>query len=1039
MEDSHLTTQTMRTRLMASSMISGVAVAAVSMTGAQAQTAAPAAPSGTTSVQELVVTGSRIPSKNLTSVSPVTTVNSQDVKLQGTTNTEDLINNLPQAFADFGQYESNGASGTATIDLRGIGNKRTLVLIDGKRIQPGDPIVAVPDINFIPPTLIDRVEVLTGGASAVYGSDAVAGVVNFILKKNYEGLQIDSTWSIGEHNNNSAQTRAANINGHNLVGFPLLNLPSGAVWTGQRFTTTITGGSNSADGKGNVEFYLAYTHIDPVLLGKYDWGSCGLTTNTSSAGQFCAGSSNDAPGRLDPQKLIVTNPVTGITTTSPGPNFPHSYTILPGAAASTGLLPRRTGADDYNFAPLNYLQRPDTRYNAGEFSHYEIAPWLDTYSSFMFMNDTSVAQIAPSGSFTGDRQFTVPCNDPLLTSAEVNTLCGAQAGNANAQATFNLGKRNVEGSPRSSSLEHTDYRFVIGAKGDLGSGWTYDVSAQYGRTSFSDIEGGYLSYTKEQNALDVVPGPGGVPTCASVINGTDKSCVPWNLWTPGGVTPAALKYLTAEGAFGGYVTDQVVTGAVTGDLGQYGAKSPWASDGVGISVGAEYQRDFLSTNVDAALQSGDLAGRGGTLLETEGSQTAKSIFGELRVPIVQDMPYFKELTLETGYRWTNYAHGGGNSTYKVGGDWQIVPDIRLRASYERAVRAPNVNELFTPQSANLVGGTDICAGPSPTYTAAQCYNTRGNANQGLSLAQFTSTVYGNIPQCISGQCGTTIGGNPNLKPEEATTYSFGGVFTPTFFRGFSLSVDYFNITVNQGITVLPLNLILTNCATTASPVTCALINRDANDNFALFGGLGAGGVIQTEVNASSIKTSGVDINATYHTSFSDLHLGDWGGLTFNFTGTYVHDLSTTFPGETYDCAGLFGITCGTPTPKWRHQMRVTWNSPWNLTLSAAWRFIDSSTLDINNSQPALKGSTFDLSPTDQRIPDFSYFDVSFEYKFHDRYTIRGGINNIFDRTPPLLDTNNFGISAPPFGNGNTYPQVYDPLGRVFFVGLTADF
>jgi outer membrane receptor protein involved in Fe transport len=309
----------------------------------------------------------------------------------------------------------------------------------------------------------------------------------------------------------------------------------------------------------------------------------------------------------------------------------------------------------------------------------------------------------------------------------------------------------------------------------------------------------------------------------------------------------------------------------------------------------------------------------------------------------------------------------------------------------------------------------------------------------MSLATFTSTVYGNIPQCISGQCGTTLGGNPNLKPEEASTYSFGGVFTPTFFRGFSVSVDYFNIVVNKGITVLPLNLILTSCALTNNPTTCALINRDANDNFALFGGLGAGGVIQTEVNASSIKTTGVDVNATYRTNFSDWHLGDMGGLTFNFTGTYVNELVTTFPGQTYDCAGLYGITCGTPTPKWRHQLRVSWNTPWNLTLSAAWRYISPTSLDINTSQPALQGTAIDPVQTDAHIPAFSYFDLSFQYKFRNRYTVRGGVNNVFDRTPPLLDTNNFGISGPPFGNANTFPQVYDPLGRVFFIGLTADF
>ena len=496
-----MTTPTMRTRLLASSMISGAALAAVSVTGASAQ-AVEAAPAASTSVQELVVTGSRIPQKNLTSVSPVTTINNQTVKLQGTTNVEDLINNLPQAFADFGQFESNGASGTATIDLRGLGDIRTLVLVDGKRLQPGDPSVAVADINMIPPALIDRVEVLTGGASAVYGSDAVAGVVNFIMKHNYEGLQLDSEFSIGEHNNNDQQVRRDNAAGAGI--FPVLNLPTGAKWAGTRWTATVTGGANTPDDKGNVEFYMSYTHIDAVLESAYDWSTCG-TLSTSSGGQFCAGSSNDAPGRLDPKGLIVG----GVTLAAPNP---HSFTILPGAAGAGGHLPRRSAGDDFNFAPLNYIQRPDIRWNAGEFSHYEVAPWLDIYSSFMFLDDHTPAQVAPSGSFVGDRLFTLPCNDPLLTSAEANTLCGADAGSATAQATFDLGKRNVEGGNRISDIEHMDMRYLIGAKGDIGQGWSYDVSAQYGRTVLRDIEEGYLLYSKEINALNVEPNPavGGV-------------------------------------------------------------------------------------------------------------------------------------------------------------------------------------------------------------------------------------------------------------------------------------------------------------------------------------------------------------------------------------------------------------------------------------------------------------------------------------------------------------------------------------------------
>lgn len=1036
----------MRTRLLASSMISGAALAAVSATGAEAQ-AVQAAPASTTSVQELVVTGSRIPSKNLTSVSPVTTVNNQTVKLQGTTNVEDLINNLPQAFADFGQFESNGSTGTATIDLRGLGDKRTLVLVDGHRLVPGDPGLPVPDINMIPPALIDRVEVLTGGASAVYGSDAVAGVVNFIMKHNYEGLQLDTEFSIGEHENNNQQVRRASnfaVNNPSLAAFfpAPIALPSGAAWAGERWTATITGGANTPDDKGNVEFYLGYTSIQPVLEGKYDWSTCGLSTNTSNTHQQYCGGSVTAAGAGGGLLQVLSGP----NQFPPAPAyFGLGYAITGGTAPCTGsagtCLAPFTASNLYNFAPLNYIQRPDIRYQAGEFSHYEVAPWLDFYSSFMFMDDHTVAQIAGSGSFYGDNVYTIPCNDPLLSATQANTLCGPEAGIAGDTASALIGRRNVEGTGRTSDITHMDYQIVFGAKGDIGQGWTYDVSIQYGRSVLTDIEGGYFLNSKLLNALDVVPGPGGTAVCAS-----GPPCVPYNIWTPGGVTPQQLNYLEGTAIFTGFTQEQVVTGTIAGDLGQYGLKSPWSSDGIGISVGAEYRREFLQFTPDETAESGDLAGFGGSVGFTQGSQADKDVFGEVRIPLIQNMTGFKDLTFEGGVRWSDYTHGGDNVTYKLGLDWQIIPDLRLRGSYERAVRAPNVDELFAPVVPGLVAGSDPCAGSLSTVLAATpgCANTFSKV-LGLPIGSSLNAAVQaleplTVPQCISSQCGDLSGGNANLVPETAKTYSFGAVFTPTFFRGFSLSVDYFNITVNDGITTLPLELVMNSCVS-GNQALCNLIERNATGAYAIFGGNGAGFVNLTEVNASSLKTSGIDVNTDYRVSLSDWHLGDHGSLDFNFTGTYVHNLTTTFPGEpSFDCAGLYGVTCGTPTPKWRHQFRISWTTPWNLTLSANWRYLSPTSLDFNTSNPSLQDKHFkDLFPTDAHIPAFSYFDVSFQYKFENRYTIRGGVNNIFDRTPPLLDTNSFGIAAPAFGNANTYPQVFDPLGRVLFVGLTADF
>jgi len=1018
-------------------MITGAALSGFGAVNAYAADAAAAGEA--TQVQEIVVTGSRIPSKNLTSVSPVTTVDNRAIKLQGTTNVEDFLNNLPQVFADQGQYESNGSTGIATVDLRNLGSQRTLVLIDGKRVQPGDPTTPVADINFIPPALIDRVDVLTGGASAVYGSDAISGVVNFIMKKNFQGLQIDAQTSIAEHSNNNQQVRKANVFGNTSFGFPSLNLPSGTQWTGQRHTVTITGGINSPDDKGNVEFYLGYTSIDPVKESQYDWSTCSLSTNnTNTTQQYCSGSTTDATGRL---KVLS------------GPNQ-HNYDIL---LPNNGVLLAPFNINQaYNFAPLNYIQRNDTRYTAGFFATYNINKLVNFYSSFMFLNDSSTAQIGPSGSFFGDITYTIPCNDPLLSAAASNTLCGPNAGVAGQTATASIGRRNVEGGPRLDTYTHNDFRIVIGSKGEIGDGWTYDLSAQWGQTDQSHVTGNYLFNDRLAKAINVVPNPAvggvagvapGAAVCSSALDGTDPLCVPWNIWQTGGVTQAALNYLSGAAASTGKTTEQVVSFSVSNNLDRYGVKSPMADDGVGISVGAEYRREYLSTTYDAEFTSGNLAGNGGATKDTSGAQIDKDIFAELRVPLVQHKPFIEDLTFETGYRFSNYSSGGGNSTYKFGLDYQVIPDFRLRGSYERAVRAPNVQELFAPAVPGNVGGLDPCAssGVAGVFTAAQCYNTFVNSNKvygtNITEAQFASTIFGKIPQCVSAQCGNFAGGNPGLKPETADTVSVGFVFTPTFFRPFTLSLDYFNIVVDSAIINLPFTTLVNTCAAADSTFACAQLVRNPNLGYALYGGNGLGFVNQQLVNGSSLKTSGVDIDAAYRVKVPDWGKQELGSVAFNFNGTYTARLVTTLPDGTtrFDCAGLFGVTCGTPTPHWRHQFRVTWSTPWNVGASLNWRYIGGTSLDFNTSNPALQNGFTDLTKTDAHINAYSYFDLAFTWKVKDRYTFRGGINNLFDSTPPLLDSNSFGIAAPAAGNANTYPQVYDPLGRVFYLGVTADF
>ncbi|HEX3917165.1 MAG TPA: TonB-dependent receptor [Caulobacteraceae bacterium] len=1074
----------MRTRLLASSMISGIALiiapaaahAADATANAMTSTAAPVAGSSASApistitaagdatatsdtpanVSEIVVTGSRIPQANLTSVSPITQVNQTQIRLQGISDIGDLINQLPQAVGDFGNFESNGATGTSTIDLRALGNKRTLVLVNGQRLAPGDPTTGdvAPDINIIPPALVDRVEVLTGGASAVYGSDAIAGVVNFIMKTHFQGLSVDEQTSFAQDDGGNKQVRTADANSV-LLGQTPISFPGNTV-DGWRQTVTVTGGVNAPDDKGNVEFYLGYTYIQAVNEGQRDYSKCTLATNnTSTSFQYCGGSSTDATGRLVPQS---------------GPNNGKGFNIL--GTPVGGTLPPFASGQDYNYAPINYFQRPDERYTAGEFSDYQLTPWLDVYSSLMFMDDYSTGAVAASGSFFGDEIFNIPCNDPLLSSAQATALCGptvpatattAASGAGTATVgTAEIGRRNVEGGARTANFEHEDFRMVLGGKGDIGGGWTYDLSGSYTRNTLSESQGGYFLNSHLLNALDVVTSPStGKPVCASVLAGTDTACVPYNIFSPGGVTSDALNYLTGLAENSGYITEQIVNlNVANGDLSKYGIKSPWATDGAGVSLGVEYRADSLQTLYDAAIASGDLAGFGGGLKSTSGDQMDGDLYGELRVPLVQNQPFAKDMEFEAGYRYADYSHGGGTNTFKLGLDWQTVPDLRLRASFERAVRAPNVEELFEPDSPGLFAGSDPCAGSAPLLTAAQCVNTFQKTLPGITVAQLTGggyvfdghtlpALYGAIPQCVAAQCGAFSGGNPNLKPETANTFSVGGVITPSFFHNFSMSIDYWNIDVGQAILNVPGTTIVTNCGLINSAFDCAQISRffdptTGQGGGSIFGGEGLGSVTLPLVNAGALKTSGIDFQASYRANLDDWNIHGMGALLFDFNGTYTFNQQTTLPdGTTYDCVGLYGPTCSSSnlsSPKWRHNFRVTWNTPWNATFSLNWRYIGGESLDFNTSQPDLQDGGFkDLLPTDSHIPAYNYIDLAMTWRIRDHIGIRAGVNNVADLTPPLLDANSFGISAPPFGNGNTFPESYDPLGRTFFMGVTADF
>jgi outer membrane receptor protein involved in Fe transport len=1020
--------------------------------------------------QDIIVTGSRIPQPNLESASPVTVVTSQEVKVSGTSRTEDLINSLPQVFAAQGSNVTNGASGTATVDLRGLGSKRNLVLVNGKRLQAGDTGNPVADINFIPSQLIKRVDVLTGGASSVYGADAVAGVVNFIMDTTFTGFRIDGQASVFNHNNNADPATVGLAN--DARGF----LPPHG-WSTNGGAQDISGvfGAAFDDGRGHVTAYATYRTQDAVLESTRDYSFCTLAARAERASGDPARDTNCGGSATSNVTSVFLN------------GFGNAHHV-----EGNQLLP---GTVPFNFAPYNYFQRPDERYTFGAFADYEISPAFKPYAELMFMDDHSDAQIAPSGDFfnTG----TINCDNPMLSTQQRNLVCRPAAYDAGDAApafdakgnpifksdfgnlvgqvpiytystpgcenlvpvpddckivglsgftpadtfgngqggTFQkgiayIGRRNVEGGGRDDDIRHTDYRIVAGIRGDVSRGISYDAYYQSGHTLRQETYFNDFSVTKLNFALDAVavdvdgnivaPGtPGSTIVCRGVANGdaAANGCVPYNVFQTGGVNQDALAYLQTPGFQRGSITETIAHADFTVNGDEYGWRMPWAETGIGLNVGGEYRKESLDFKVDSAFETGDLAGQGGPTPPVAGSFDVRELFGEVSLPIVEHN-FIDLFKIGAGYRYSNY-HVAGNSfntdTYKIEADLAPIQDVRFRGSYNRAVRAPNIVELFFPQALGLTGSVDPCANDLatgvPEATAEQC--AFSFAPPGVAASK-----YGNIAANPAAQYQGLFGGNPNLQPEKADTFTAGVVVQPRFVPGLALTADYFNIKVKNIVGSLGFEQVLNGCmgfgGVPQDTTLCQFIHRDPN-NGTLWAGPDAYIALRNLNQAGvGLATNGWDFNGNY-----SRRLGGMGTLNVAFVGTLLNKLENPHFGT--NCTGQYGGVCGSPNPKWRHVLRVGLTMPSGLGVSGRWRHF--------SGVDAVEGTAG--GPFEERLSSADYFDLTLTARLAQRLNLRVGANNILDREPPL--------SGALAANGNTFPQVYDALGRYLFAGFTIDF
>jgi outer membrane receptor protein involved in Fe transport len=926
-------------------------------------------------IEEITVTGSRIPARNLISSSPVTTLSNEEISFQGVTRIEDMLNRLPQVYADQTSTLANGATQTATVDLRGLGSERTLVLLNGRRLPAGSPQQAAlgADLNQIPAALVDRVEVLTGGASATYGSDAVAGVVNFITKRDFEGFAFDYQYAFYQSKNDNSILDLSRD-----AGF---DVPEDDVTDGFTTDVSVMIGANASDGNGNVTLYAGYREIDPILSGFRDTNNCALG-GSSPADWTCGGSSTLPQGRF----------------TDFGVLDPNSYDFI---VSGTDFVTRQ--GELYNYQPPNHLQRPDERITVGALGYFTFNDAFEVYAEISYMDDKSVAQIAPSGAFFVTNSL--PCGNPLLSAQQFDQLCG-QFGLTTADTqTVYIGRRNVEGGFRQDTQRNTANRIVIGARGEINEAWSYDVHGNFGQVAHSQTYLNDLSTTRIIRALNVVDDGSGNAVCASVLDGSDPACLPWNVFQTGGVQPGdpVLNYLTLPLFATGETSNDILSGYVTGDLGTYGVKLPTADTGLQIVGGYEYRQEKLRFDPDNGFQTGDGAGQGGATTPVSGSFAVSEFFFEAQVPLFEGYDLAQSVNLNLGYRYSDYNTNQTTDTYKGAFDWSFNDSIRLRASYQRAVRAGNVRELFQPQGLNLFDMPEDPCGPSQLATLDQCVN-----NTGLPPA-----LYGNPGlDSPANQYNFLQGGNPDLQPEESDTISFGGIWSPAFIDGLVVSVDYFNIEVNDAIDTIPQRFTLDQCLSTGDPTFCDNVQRAPGSGSLWVGTQGF--IVGTNVNIGKFEREGVDLQVGYN-----LPIGSMGDLDFSLVGTVLMtaDTQPTPASDVVECKGKWeNGDCVGAFPEWAHTFRTTWATPWDFDVSAMWRYV---------------GEVDDAAQGTANWSAYSWLDLAANWQVTDSVLLRIGVNNALDKDPPLSpDVGN----AP--GNGNVFPGYYDALGRYIFAGVS---
>jgi outer membrane receptor protein involved in Fe transport len=968
---------------MASTLISGLAVAAPAM--AQDE-------------DVVTVTGSRIQRTDTIAPSPVTNVSAEQLAVVNTVNTEDFINTLPQVVPAFDSTSNNPGNGTATVSLRGLGSTRTLVLVDGQRFV-GSGVSQVVDLNNIPAAMVASIDIVTGGASAVYGSDAVAGVVNFIMKDDFEGVEVTA----------SHETSLGDLDG---------NID----------TLSITMGGNFDNGRGNAVISMGYTNRQAVFQGDRSFSA--LTNWDPGPGNeadgFYPGGSSNIPGTrirggTSTNFGLLNYDANGNEIDSTNTNFlptDRLYDVFTECGAANanscsglffdgGLRGMRFGGatpDVYNYAPDNYLQLPQERYNISAFATYEVNEHLEFYGRGIYANNVVDSQLAPTPAGTN---ITINLDNPNISADLLTIIEGdPSSNNGDGTADLRIARRYEELGTRNSLRDTSSFQLVFGARGDFNENWSYDVFSNYSRSSVSQIQSGNLSVSALQLGILCDGGPtalansscDGVPY-VDVFNG------------PGSVSAEGAEYITRTGAQIDTVEMFQTQATAMGTIPFL--QSPAAHDPLAIVLGVEY-REASSDSLPDSVLGPDVAGFNSSL-PVSGAIDVYEFFTEVEMPLIEDRPMIQSLALNAAFRSSEYSTIGTAETFAVGLGWEVNDQFRFRGNFNRAVRAPNVGDLFSPLTNGFPGAADPCSGgANGGYSAAT--DDASCIAAGVPAGQVGLAFQGNA------QMEALFGGNPNLGAETADTYTLGVVFTPSAIEGLTITLDYYNITIEDAISTVPLQTLLNECHISGIAASCAALAGGRNP---ATGELGANGYLPSlvAINVAELTSEGIDMRIDY--GFDAGVIGLPGDMAVTYYGGYTMaaDYTPSATSPVIECAGLYGLDCGEPTPEYKHTVQTSWYTG-PFTTSLRWRYIGAVEAD-----PTTAGYVSTLS---DHIDATSYFDVTFQYEINDVFTVSAGINNFTDTDVPA-------IGSTASEQANTWPATYDTLGRRLFVGGTMRF